>query len=70
MRRFALACMEKGICLFLWTSVSVCTREYYSVKERRMGIYGGRRIVTLDTYQKVSEQYILTKVQRHAFSGW
>lgn len=67
--RFALACVEKGICLFLWQSVSACTQGYCSVKERRMGIYGERRylmgfIGTLDTHQKVSEQYIHTTVQQ------
>lgn len=46
-----------------------CTQGYCSVKERRMGIYGERRylmgfIGTLDTHQKVREQYIHTTVQQ------
>lgn len=68
--RLALACMEKGICLFLCTSVSACTQGCCSVKKRRVGIYGRRRTGTLDTYQKVSEQYIQMTVQQHTFSGW
>lgn len=34
------------------------------------GNFWGRRTETLDTYQKVNEQYIQTAVQQHTLPGW
>lgn len=70
--------VREDLLLLVWRKGSACSCGPVSVPVPRVllsqgeedGNFWERRTGALDTYQKVSEQYIQTAVQQHTFSGW